>query len=65
MKKITPSPSGNPESDKPLKEMELKVNEFGQIVRDVDLDNINTFLDENVPDKKLEANDTVENTTDS
>lgn len=64
MKEKNPSPSGSPESDKPLKEMELKVNEFGQIVRDVDLDNINTFLDENVPDKKLEANDSLDNSSD-
>lgn len=65
MKKKHPLPSGSPESDKPLKEMDLKVNEFGQIVRDVDIDNINTFLDENVPDKKLEVNDSEDMTTDS
>lgn len=43
-----------PADEKPLKEMNIHVNEFGQIVRDVPLENINTFLDENVPDKKLE-----------
>ena len=43
--------------DKPLKDMVIQVNEFGQIVKDVALDKINSFLNENVPDKKLEESD--------
>jgi hypothetical protein len=41
-------------NDKPLKDVEMHINEFGQIVRDVKLEDINAFLNENVPDKKLE-----------
>ena len=41
-----------------LKKVSLHVNEFGDIVRDVKTDDINAFLDENVPDKKfLESDD--------
>lgn len=41
-----------------LKKVNLHVNEFGEIVRDVKTDDINAFLDENVPDKKfLESDD--------
>jgi len=47
-------PPQTPSKDKPLKDVEMYVNEFGQIVRDVKLEDINAFLNENVPDKKLE-----------
>ena len=36
-----------------LKKVSLHVNEFGEIVRDIKTEDINTFLDENVPDKKF------------
>lgn len=36
-----------------LKKISLKVNEFGEIVRDVKTERINAFLDENVSDKKF------------
>jgi len=36
-----------------LKTVSLHVNEFGEIVRDVKTDDINEFLNENVPDKKF------------
>jgi hypothetical protein len=55
MEKPTQPASTN--KDKPLKEINFHVNEFGQIVRDVKLEEINAFLDENVPDKKLEESD--------
>lgn len=42
----------NPEQ-KDLKKLSLHVNAFGEIVRDVQTDEINAFLDENVPDKKF------------
>ncbi|MFN0175563.1 MAG: hypothetical protein ACKVU0_13010 [Saprospiraceae bacterium] len=44
--------TGNPEN-KELKKINLHVNEFGEIVRDVQTDDINAFLDDNVPDKKF------------
>jgi hypothetical protein len=31
----------------------IQVNEFGQIVKNFDIDKINSFLNEHVPDKKL------------
>ena len=51
-KKTVPS-----EKEKPFKEINLHVNEFGQIIRDVALEDIKQFLDENVPDKKLDDMD--------
>ena len=44
--------AGKPET-KDLQKISLHVNEFGEIVRDVKTDDINAFLDENVPDKKF------------
>lgn len=46
--------TNRPVHKKPLKEINIHVNEFGQIVRDVELEEIKKFLDENVPDKKLD-----------
>ena len=50
----------NPEHNEPpkpseedLKKMNIRVNEFGQIIKDYDVDDINAFLDENVQDKKM------------
>lgn len=43
-----------PEGKKPPKEINTYINEFGQIVRDVPVEEINDFLNEHVPDKKLE-----------
>jgi S-adenosylmethionine hydrolase len=41
-------------TEKKINEINLYVNEFGNVVRDVKLEEINKFLDENVPDKKIE-----------
>jgi len=43
----------DPETKEALKGMSITVNEFGEIVRDYNLDHIIQFLDENVPDKKF------------
>ena len=45
-------------ADKPnvhdkLKGFDIKVNEFGEIVTNYNIDKLNEFLDENVEDKKL------------
>lgn len=40
-----------------LKKMKIRVNEFGEIIREYDVDEINQFLNENVPDKKLSERD--------
>jgi hypothetical protein len=36
-----------------LNEIDIQVNELGQIERNFDIDKINQFLNENVPDKKF------------
>ncbi len=36
-----------------LKGFDIKINEFGEIVSNFDVEKINEFLDENVEDKKL------------
>ena len=36
-----------------LKKVSLHINAFGEIVRDIKTDDINAFLDQNVPDKKF------------
>ena len=33
--------------------LDLKINEFGEIVSNIDIEKINQFLNKNVPDKKL------------
>lgn len=45
--------SQNTPEQQDLKKVNLHVNEFGQIVRDVKTDDLNAFLNENVPDKKF------------
>ena len=37
-----------------LKGLDLKINEFGEITGNKDIEEINKFLDEHVRDKKLE-----------
>lgn len=37
-----------------LKGLDLKINEFGEVIGNTDIENINTFLDKHVTDKKLE-----------
>lgn len=48
-----PKATAAEQENKELKKVSLHVNEFGEIVRDVKTDDINAFLDENVPDKKF------------
>jgi hypothetical protein len=49
------TPPGKPKEPPPvpLAEMDIQVNELGQIVKNFDIDRINTFLNEHVPDKKF------------
>ncbi|NND33296.1 MAG: hypothetical protein HKN76_11960 [Saprospiraceae bacterium] len=44
---------GMPEAHDKLKGFDIKINEFGQIISTLPIDRLNTFLDENVDDKKL------------
>ena len=44
---------GKPEVHDELKGFEIQINEFGEIIANFEVDKINTFLNENVDDKKL------------
>ena len=46
-------PEQVPKKPSKLNEMDLQVNKLGQIERNFDIDKINQFLNENVPDKKF------------
>jgi hypothetical protein len=48
-KRIPKEAKVNPE----LKGLDLRVNEFGEIISNVSVDKLNDFLDRNVVDKKL------------
>ena len=51
--KALKKPTQDPETKEALKGLRITVNEFGEIVRDYNIDDINKFLDETVPDKKF------------
>lgn len=44
---------GNPEVHDNLKGFDIKINEFGEIISNFEVDKLNEFLNENVDDKKL------------
>lgn len=46
---------GKPEVHDELKGFNIKVNEFGEIVTNLEIDKLNDFLNENVKDKKLDS----------
>lgn len=43
----------NPKTHKDLKGFDIKINEFGEIVSSLSIEQLNSFLNENVDDKKL------------
>ncbi len=49
--------AGKPDVHKELDGFDIKINEFGEIVSNFNVDKINEFLDENVEDKKLKERD--------
>ena len=49
-KKETPQ---NPEVHNELKDFNIKINEFGEIISSFEVDQLNEFLNENLEDKKL------------
>ena len=54
---------GKPDVHQDLKGFDIKINEFGEIVSNVKVDQLNEFLDENVEDKKLvDREDSIQNT---
>lgn len=52
---------GKPEVHDELKGFDIKIDEFGEIVSNFKVDKLNTFLDENVEDKKLQEKYNKEN----
>lgn len=44
---------GKPEVHDELKGFEIEINEFGEIISNLEVDKINQFLNKNVEDKKL------------
>ncbi len=44
---------GKPEVHDELKGFDIRINEFGEIIANFEVDKINKFLNENVEDKKL------------
>jgi hypothetical protein len=51
--KSKPPPKDEKKTSK-LNEIDIQVNQLGQIERNFDIDKINQFLNENVPDKKFD-----------
>ena len=44
---------GKPEVHDELKGFDIKINEFGEIITNFDVDKVNEFLNDKVDDKKL------------
>ncbi len=53
---------GKPEVHEDLKGFDIRINEFGEIITNFEVDEVNEFLNEKVDDKKLRdrENDTGE-----
>lgn len=61
MAKQKKDPAKKPSVHDELKGFNIKINEFGEIITNLEIDQLNAFLDENVQDKKLkERQDTSE-----
>ena len=50
--------TGKPDVHKDLDGLDIKINEFGEIITNYKIETINEFLNENVDDKKLKSADT-------
>jgi len=46
---------GKPDVNEDLKGFDIRINEFGEIITNLKVDDINEFLNENVEDKKLKG----------
>ncbi len=51
---------GKPQVHEELEGFEIKINEFGQIVSNLDAEQLNNFLDKHVDDKKLRDRDDLD-----
>lgn len=52
-KSAPPANSASGKKAPQLNDIDIQVNQLGQIERNFDIDKINQFLNENVPDKKF------------
>ncbi len=52
-KKKKDNQNDNPKVHEDLKGFDIKINEFGEITSNLNIDKLNEFLDKNVEDKKL------------
>ena len=48
---------GDPDVHDDLKGFDIKINEFGEIISNLEVDKLNDFLNDNVEDKKLKDHD--------
>lgn len=53
---------GKPQVHKDLKGFEIQINKFGQITSNLNVEELNEFLNENVEDKKLKEQDNEQDT---
>ncbi len=51
---------GGPDIHKDLKGFDIKINEFGEIISNYNVNKLNEFLNENVEDKKLKDRESEE-----
>ena len=54
-----PKQADLPQVNKALEGFEIKINEFGEIVSNLEINKMNEFLDSNVPDKKFRGIDVI------
>lgn len=53
---------GKPTVHKELKGFDIKINAFGEMQTNYQIDHLNTFLNENTEDKKLLSKKSIKNT---
>ncbi len=55
---------GKPKMNEELKGFEIKINEFGEIKSNMDVNKLNDFLNRNVEDKKLKDREDLDDIID-
>ncbi|WP_018342440.1 hypothetical protein [Cytophaga aurantiaca] len=64
-KKKTDAETAKPKVSKELEGLNIKVNSFGEIKTNYDIDKINEFLNKSVDDKKLRDRDDLSENSDT
>ena len=52
-----PNQKSSIESDSDIKKFDIRINEFGEVVCSHTMDDLNSYLDDKVDDKKLSPNE--------